>query len=97
MIELAIRATLAFKLKPSKYNHSWLLMKKPSEFKLPEIKKNPKESVKQLSKTAVDPNATPKTRPASSQKVEDLQKKLFSKLEDYEHVPKKAPSRRPIR
>jgi hypothetical protein len=48
------------------------------------IKKPRKESSAQLSKTTPDNNYTPKLRPASSTKVEDLEKKLFNKLEAYE-------------
>lgn len=42
-----------------------------------------------LSKTISDNNYTPKLRPASSNKVEDLEKKLFNKLDAYENVGRK--------
>lgn len=56
---------------------------------MPQIKKTHKESSILLSKTISDNNYTPKLRPASSNKVEDLEKKLFNKLDAYENVGRK--------
>lgn len=43
------------------------------------------------------PENTVKNRPASLNKVEDLEKKLFSKLDAYETVNKKVSSKKTIR
>lgn len=42
----------------------------------------------------MDSNCTLKTRPASSNKVDDLEKKLFNKLDAYENVSKKCLGKR---
>ena len=56
---------------------------------MPQIKKTHKESSILPSKTVSDNTYTPKSRPASSNKVEDLEKKLFNKLDAYENVGRK--------
>ena len=65
--------------------------RKSAELKLPAIQSKPKEN-KVLSSTLPDNHA--RLRPASLNKVEDLEKKLFSKLDAYEAVSRKGGSKR---
>lgn len=55
--------------------------RKNNELKLPVIQPRTKDSSKVLSNTMPDNGI--KMRPASLNKVEDLEKKLFSKLDAY--------------
>ena len=65
--------------------------RKSAELKLPAIQTKTKES-KLLSSTLPESHA--RLRPASLNKVEDLEKKLFSKLDAYEAVSRKGGSKR---
>jgi hypothetical protein len=66
--------------------------RKNNELKLPAIQPKPKDTSKVLAATMPD-NGT-RLRPASLSKVDDLELKLFSKLEAYEAVGKKGPGRK---
>jgi hypothetical protein len=66
--------------------------RKNNELKLPTIQTRGKDSSKVLSNTM--PDNYVKTRPASLNKVDDLEKKLFSKLDAYEAVSKKSTNKR---
>lgn len=55
--------------------------RKSNEIKLPAIQLKGKEALKILSSTM--PENGSKNRPASLNKVDDLEKKLFSKLDTY--------------
>lgn len=50
-----------------------------------------------MSKTGIDSRGTARVRPASSTKVEDLEKKLFSKLDSYEGPSKKSALKRGVK
>jgi hypothetical protein len=69
--------------------------RKNNEVKLPAIQSRVKDNSNVLSNTM--PDNTAKTRPSSLNKVEDLEKKLFSKLDAYETFGRKGTSKRASR
>jgi hypothetical protein len=63
--------------------------KRATDFKLPQIRKSQKDEFKTMSRTVGEGSTALRVRPGSSNKVQDLEKKLFSKLDSYEGGSKK--------
>ena len=68
------------------------MQKKEKEFKLPTIPTRSKGTSRVLSNTM--PENMTKLRPSSLNKMEDLEKKLFNKLDAYESTSRKAIGKR---